>query len=160
MKSKEYPLNIRIPAELYDLLEKSSIDLHVSKSEIVRTLLSNYFDKPNKEFEFLSISKWAKAVKTRDEFKCSQCKTENNLHAHHLRPVSQGGKNTLENGVTLCGECHSGAHSVRVGNAYDKISVGYRLPKWIVDWMREQNVSSTQLIENALIEEYRLDPPK
>jgi len=34
-------------------------------------------------------------------------KTSNKLTYHHLKPKSEGGKNTIENGAVVCAECHS-----------------------------------------------------
>jgi 5-methylcytosine-specific restriction endonuclease McrA len=33
------------------------------------------------------------------------------LNAHHIRPISEGGDNTLDNLVSLCGKCHKKEHS-------------------------------------------------
>lgn len=41
-----------------------------------------------------------------------------------------------------------------------KVPVGYRLPAWLVDWMREQDQAQSELIETALCNAYRLKPPK
>jgi hypothetical protein len=40
-----------------------------------------------------------------------------------------------------------------------KVPVGYRLPRWLVDWMREQPQTQAELIEHALIKTYKLKPP-
>lgn len=41
-----------------------------------------------------------------------------------------------------------------------KIQVGYRLPAWMVAWMRSQNKTQNELIETALIKQYNLKPPE
>jgi hypothetical protein len=41
-----------------------------------------------------------------------------------------------------------------------KIPVGYKLPRWLVDWIRAQNDPAAQMIEEAMIEKYQLTPPK
>jgi len=33
------------------------------------------------------------------------------LHAHHIKPIKDGGNNKLENLITLCGKCHKNEHS-------------------------------------------------
>lgn len=52
----------------------------------------------------------------RDGYQCQYCgrifpPRDHNLdcplHAHHVKHVSQGGKDTLDNLNTCCGECHS-----------------------------------------------------
>lgn len=48
----------------------------------------------------------------RDGYKCTKCKRStapgNRLNAHHIIPVSRGGKTILYNLKTLCQWCHSG----------------------------------------------------
>jgi hypothetical protein len=36
---------------------------------------------------------------------------------------------------------------------------GIRLPQWIVDWIKCQEISGGRVIEEALVEHYRLSPP-
>jgi hypothetical protein len=40
-----------------------------------------------------------------------------------------------------------------------KIPVGYRLPRWLVEWLRDQNVPAAQLIEDALVRRHKIRPP-
>lgn len=46
----------------------------------------------------------------RDNFTCRKCKvidkTECSLEAHHRMPLYLGGKDELENLITLCSDCH------------------------------------------------------
>lgn len=46
----------------------------------------------------------------RDKHQCQHCKGTDRLHAHHIRYKSQGGTNTVQNGLTLCGKCHAELH--------------------------------------------------
>lgn len=42
---------------------------------------------------------------------CSDCGTvARKVHVHHIKPVSLGGRNTLDNLVVLCESCHAKAH--------------------------------------------------
>lgn len=41
-----------------------------------------------------------------------------------------------------------------------KVPVGYRLPRWLVEWLRGQDEAAAVLIEEALIKRHRLKPPK
>ena len=61
-----------------------------------------------------------KRVYRRDDWTCTECGQQsgphegNNgvrLHAHHIRPRSEGGSNRLSNLTTLCEDCHNAAHS-------------------------------------------------
>ena len=36
----------------------------------------------------------------------------------------------------------------------------FRLPKWIVDWLKKQNYSGGRLIEEAIVNYYKLTPPQ
>ena len=40
-----------------------------------------------------------------------------------------------------------------------KIPVGYKLHKWIVLWLRQQDRPAAQLIEEALQKRHKLKPP-
>lgn len=40
-----------------------------------------------------------------------------------------------------------------------KIPVGYKLPRWLVEWIREQPESAAVLIEEALKACYGIEPP-
>lgn len=41
-----------------------------------------------------------------------------------------------------------------------KIPVNYKLPRWLVEWLREKEKPAAQLIEAALIEKHGLVRPK
>lgn len=40
-----------------------------------------------------------------------------------------------------------------------KVPVGYKIPRWLVDWLRSQDVPAAQLIEDALRRRHKLKPP-
>jgi hypothetical protein len=45
--------------------------------------------------------------------KCKLCnKKSNHLENHHIIPIARGGKDTKENLILICTECHSKAHDV------------------------------------------------
>ena len=67
------------------------------------------------EGKAFGTAKWRKEVLARDKNKCQNCfnaikdayrnrKTRN--EAHHIIPRHHGGKNTADNGITLCTFCH------------------------------------------------------
>jgi hypothetical protein len=41
-----------------------------------------------------------------------------------------------------------------------KVPVGYKLPQWLVDWIREQDTPAALLIEDALKRRHKLKPPE
>ena len=58
----------------------------------------------------LEYQLWRTAVFTRDDFTCQECGDDKggNLHAHHIKPFAYFPELRLviDNGVTLCRECH------------------------------------------------------
>jgi len=58
------------------------------------------------EIEYPTLA-WSKLVKERDQEKCIECGEQDELVAKHVVPPEQGGKNTLQNGVTFCADCAS-----------------------------------------------------
>jgi hypothetical protein len=42
----------------------------------------------------------------RDGGKCRICQSQIRLHVHHVKPISFGGNNSLQNLITLCSKCH------------------------------------------------------
>lgn len=55
--------------------------------------------------------KWRTAVITRDQ-KCVECDATDSLTAHHIKPWKDHLelRYDLENGITLCGDCHAKKH--------------------------------------------------
>lgn len=57
---------------------------------------------------------WRKAVYERDKYTCRWCKTKGiRLHAHHIKPFSQFPelRFAIDNGITLCKDCHKTTYS-------------------------------------------------
>lgn len=52
---------------------------------------------------------WKESVKLRDGRACRRCGFKNNLHVHHIKPFDLYPEFALviDNGLTLCGNCHS-----------------------------------------------------
>jgi len=40
------------------------------------------------------------------------------------------------------------------------VPVGYKLPSWLVEWLRDQEEPAAQLIEDALCQLHNLNPPE
>ncbi len=68
------------------------------------------YQKSNRLHENLRL-----ATLLRDDFRCQQCHIKNTrLEAHHIKLTSEGGKNTINNLITLCSECHNKVHSGKI----------------------------------------------
>jgi len=70
--------------------------------------------------------------KIRAKFKCHRCGRDfsNNkiaLHAHHIIPLSKGGRNVLSNLVALCEECHSKEHHKTINTSRFKSKSRHRI---------------------------------
>ena len=66
----------------------------------------------NKHISGRTLAAWARQVKKRDGFICTNCGAIENLHAHHILPKIEFPDRALdiENGITLCERCHIKAH--------------------------------------------------
>lgn len=58
------------------------------------------------------VAVWRAAILHRDGHRCIRCGTEERLHAHHIVPWADAPELRLhlDNGLTLCAECHAGEH--------------------------------------------------
>ena len=52
---------------------------------------------------------WRREVRHRDENTCRICAVQRNLHVHHIKPLEKHTEfaTDLDNGITLCGNCHA-----------------------------------------------------
>jgi 5-methylcytosine-specific restriction endonuclease McrA len=67
-------------------------------------------------YNSLGYSSWRTSVFIRDEFTCQECGQKHiYLHAHHIKPFAKFIKNRFDvnNGVTLCKDCHRLIHKRR-----------------------------------------------
>lgn len=63
------------------------------------------------------VAEWRKAVLARDQHHCVVCGSADRLHAHHIAPWADVPelRLVLENGITLCAECHGEMHPESAG---------------------------------------------
>jgi len=61
-------------------------------------------------------NEWRKAVYSRDHYTCQDCSTNKDLHAHHVKTFSEypALRYVVENGITVCQQCHSKIHGRNV----------------------------------------------
>ncbi len=76
-----------------------------------------------KEFEV-----WRKEVLERDNYRCKECGSENDLQVHHIVPVAECREVAFlrMNGVVLCKKCHYKTESYggKLGHVKHEVSVG------------------------------------
>lgn len=59
------------------------------------------------------LSLWSKFIRSRDAYRCVNCKSEKQVQAHHIfrKTIYAAGRFELGNGITLCRTCHGKIHS-------------------------------------------------
>lgn len=64
-----------------------------------------------------SQQRFRKLVLQRDGKVCRQCGSSDNLHAHHVLPFKDAPalRWDIDNGITLCFQCHSNLHQLKIG---------------------------------------------
>lgn len=73
-----------------------------------RTPLRRYGKRAQREAEALAA--FRSAVLARGRCEVEGCKRTKNLHAHHIKPRSRGGKHDPSNGIAVCFEHHRAIH--------------------------------------------------
>ena len=70
---------------------------------------------------------WSKKVKELGGNKCAYCGATQKLEAHHIKPQSEYPELSvsLDNGITLCHDCHYSAHG---GQYYNRVKCGHYRP--------------------------------
>jgi hypothetical protein len=111
MKTKEYVLSIKLPIETLARLKGLAADNCSTLSAVARDLIFTGLAAEEKEHCFREHTEWMSAVLSRDRFCCVDCCSLLEIQAHHIVPKSQGGRDTLANGKTLCLDCHALAHT-------------------------------------------------
>jgi 5-methylcytosine-specific restriction endonuclease McrA len=113
-------LPISLNKEEHELLRIESERLGISRAEIIRLLLKQFKRNGNNKITLrpLTRDEWSEAVKKRDKNICQICRADNLVvKSHHILPVKKGGKNIIDNGLTVCQPCHGKLH-MTIGNEY------------------------------------------
>jgi 5-methylcytosine-specific restriction endonuclease McrA len=73
------------------------------------------------------LKEWRKAVFKRDNYTCQHCNEKTYLHAHHIIEwaVNESKRFDIDNGITLCVQCHSKVHGRWLGKKRPKILSSY-----------------------------------
>ncbi len=75
----------------------------MTKESLIEYYAEKYRTKAKVRSEFQTIRK---RVLQRDENKCMVCRSSKNLQVDHILALSSGGKNEVNNCITLCRACH------------------------------------------------------
>lgn len=108
----------------------------------------------------MSIGEWRKKIIARDNNKCQNCfnvvkrifkgKKLNNIkkhinQAHHIIPRHHGGRNTMNNGITLCRFCHY---------YFDRMYFAYGMDYWQVIGKKSRKERMIE-IKKLLVKNYK-----
>jgi len=82
------------------------------------------------------INEWGKKVRSRDNEICQRCGSNIHVSAHHIIPKANDQSKALDvdNGITLCRNCHSVAVK---GSVHDVFKIGYTVKEFWV-WFNER----------------------
>jgi 5-methylcytosine-specific restriction endonuclease McrA len=97
------------------------------------------FDPDNLDQE-MSRMTFAIYVNKRANFTCEQCGSKHNPQAHHIKPVSKGGKSCLRNGICLCEKCHKYQHRAII----PKRPFTFQTSKEQIAYLRDKSHEETQ----------------
>lgn len=122
-------VNTKSASGVLDYMVKEILKSTTEQNEIERYLGMSRFDDTEivvlKQIQKKSITPkvgkrktgylhqaWASLVKDRDK-KCTECGSVYDLHAHHIKQYKSHPelRNDVNNGITLCGNCHRKWHS-------------------------------------------------
>jgi 5-methylcytosine-specific restriction endonuclease McrA len=68
--------------------------------------------QPRSRLDLESYEQIRQQVLRRDGWRCQNCGSRSNLEVHHKEFRSQGGDDSENNLITLCGRCHALIHCV------------------------------------------------
>jgi len=92
-------------------LQKDNTEKRLVWTNVFREKHGTYHNMSGKEYK-LALMAWSRIVKKRDEYKCLDCNSIENLHAHHVLPKSEYPEFTFipANDITECNDCHWNIH--------------------------------------------------
>jgi len=82
---------------------------HIAQKAYAKSMiLPAPLDRPHRQ----DLAKWAAQVHKNWNYTCAMCGSGKKLEAHHIIPRCYSPENTLvvENGITLCPQCHKDLH--------------------------------------------------
>lgn len=106
--------------------------------------------------QIYAASVWSRLVKERFRYACSQCGSDEDVQAVHVIPPSLGGKNTLENGITLCLQCRTKRILVD-GILRFNFAISESLYKSLLAYCEKSGRSSRDVVKQ-LVADFAFDP--
>lgn len=102
---------IRVAMQLYKKLGL----IYEQENGVLRTFgCSKNVKTSKRDRSSLKYKDWRAAVFKRDKYTCKMCGSKKNLQAHHIIPwrdCNENQKYNVDNGITLCENCHLKAHN-------------------------------------------------
>ena len=88
------------------------VDCVVEQGQFDISSLSAGYKLTGKEYQLSEYegNNWRQKVLWRDGYVCQHCRSKERLQAHHINYKSNGGTNTVRNGIALCKDCHEDLH--------------------------------------------------
>ena len=89
--------------------DNPEVGLKSMKKQLTR--IGKLFDLSCEQMRYALLA-WAETIKKRDDHKCTRCNSTENLRAHHIwhKVFCPESALDIENGITLCHECHMEQH--------------------------------------------------
>lgn len=108
--------------DFYYFINIDDIGTPIVKDNKVIFVSNSYINaKQNKDFRKTpEYIRWRSEIYERDNYTCQMChKKGGKLNAHHLKPFSKYTelRTDVNNGITLCEDCHKLLHKKREKNA-------------------------------------------
>lgn len=112
---------------------------------------------------------WRSKVFERDNFTCQECGNTNNLEAHHLKEISKYPQLIYEvdNGITLCHECHiktpsyfyyphpnKNINSIKENEVRKTIIVNDNVAEMLSQIAKKLEITENSVISVAILEYY------
>ena len=106
------------------LLESLHSDVYLKVTDLINKSMEKTTDFSMQHVNYWDFGvipdKIVNEVLERDHHECQVCKSKNKLQVHHIIKQKNGGKNTMDNLVTLCSSCHRHIEIGDIPHAVDK----------------------------------------
>ena len=112
----------------------------------------------NDEITKVPQYKWSKIIKSLDDNKCAICNSTTKLNSHHIKERHEYPElsDVLENGITLCYNCHYAIHGGSfnpIGGANNSLSIEQNTISNLVNEYQENRIIFT--CESEILNTYK-----